>query len=124
MSLSFIDGLAASPAQTHRAVVMCRNRFFEGETLEVLSPGRGVFTIKPTRLVWHAADDASPDDVERRREGVLAGADPRVVGGTLCAVNVANRTMETYSFDCEEELRAGDILRVLRTDQCEGRTIE
>lgn len=124
VSLSFIDGLAASPAQTHRAVVMCRNRFFEGETLEVLSPGRGVFTIKPTRLVWHAADDASPDDVERRREGVLAGADPRVVGGTLCAVNVANRTMETYSFDCGEELRAGDILRVLRTDQCEGRTIE
>lgn len=124
VSLSFIDGLAASPAQTHRAVVMCRNRFFEGETLEVLSPGRGVFTIKPTRLVWHAADDASPDDVERRREGVLAGADPRVAGGTLCAVNVANRTMETYSFDCGEELRAGDILRVLRTDQCEGRTIE
>lgn len=124
VSLSFIDGLAASPAQAHRAVVMCRNRFFEGETLEVLSPGRGVFTIQPTRLVWHAADDASPDDVERRREGVLAGADPRVVGGTLCAVNVANRTMETYSFDCGEELRAGDILRVLRTDQCEGRTIE
>lgn len=124
VSLSFIDELAASPAQTHRAVVMCRNRFFEGETLEVLSPGRGVFTIKPTRLVWHAADDASPDDVERRREGVLAGADPRVAGGTLCAVNVANRTMETYSFDCGEELRAGDILRVLRTDQCEGRTIE
>ena len=124
VSLSFIDELAASPEQAHRAVVMCRNRFFEGETLEVLSPGRGVFTIQPTRLVWHAADDASPDDVERRREGVLAGADPRVVGGTLCAVNVANRTMETYSFDCGEELRAGDILRVLRTDQCEGRTIE
>lgn len=124
VSLSFIDELAASPAQAHRAVVMCRNRFFEGETLEVLSPGRGVFTIQPTRLVWHAADDASPDDVERCREGVLAGADPRVVGGTLCAVNVANRTMETYSFDCGEQLRAGDILRVLRTDQCEGRTIE
>ena len=124
VSLSFIDELAASPAQTHRAVVMCRNRFFEGETLEVLSPGRGVFTIQPTRLVWHAANDASPDDVERRREGVLAGADPRVAGGTLCAVNVANRTMETYSFDCGVELRAGDILRVLRTDQCEGRTIE
>lgn len=124
VSLSFIDELAASPVQAYRAVVMCRNRFFEGETLEVLSPGRGVFTIQPTRLVWHAADDASPDDVERRREGVLAGADPRVVGGTLCAVNVANRTMETYSFDCGEELRAGDILRVLRTDQCEGRTIE
>ena len=124
VSLSFIDELAASPAQAYRAVVMCRNRFFEGETLEVLSPGRGVFTIQPTRLVWHAADDASPDDVERRREGVLADADPRVVGGTLCAVNVANRTMETYSFDCGEELRAGDILRVLRTDQCEGRTIE
>ena len=124
VSLSFIDELAASPAQTYRAVVMCRNRFFEGETLEVLSPGRGVCTIQPTRLVWHAADDASPDDVERRREGVLAGADPHVAGGTLCAVNVANRTMETYSFDCGEELRAGDILRVLRTDQCEGRTIE
>ena len=124
VSLSFIDELAASPAQAHRAVVMCRNRFFEGETLEVLSPGRGVFAIQPTRLVWHAADDASPDDVERRREGVLAGADSRVAGGTLCAVNVANRTMETYSFDCGEELRAGDILRVLRTDQCEGRTIE
>ena len=124
VSLSFIDELAASPAQAYRAVVMCRNRFFEGETLEVLSPGRGVFTIQPTRLVWHAADDASPDDVERRREGVLAGADPHVAGGTLCAVNVANRTMETYSFDCGEELRAGDILRVLRTDQCEGRTIE
>ena len=124
VSLSFIDELAASPEQAHRAVVMCRNRFFEGETLEVLSPGRGVFTVQPTRLVWHAADDASPDDVERRREGVLAGADPRVAGGTLCAVNVANRTMETYSFDCGEELRAGDILRVLRTDQCEGRTIE
>ena len=124
VSLSFIDELAASPAQAYRAVVMCRNRFFEGETLEVLSPGRGVFTIQPTRLVWHAADDASPDDVERRREGVLAGADPRVAGGTLCAVNVANRTMETYSFDCGEELCAGDILRVLRTDQCEGRTVE
>ena len=60
VSLSFIDELAASPAQAYRAVVMCRNRFFEGETLEVLSPGRGVFTIQPTflpapiRALWAA----------------------------------------------------------------------
>ena len=124
VSIEFIDGIAASPAQTHRVRVACRNRFFEGEPLEVLSPGRGVFTVRPMRIVWHAGPDADPDDAEKRREGVVAGADPQVVGGTLCAMNVANRTMEEYSFDCDAELREGDILRVLRSGQCEGRTIE
>ncbi len=123
VSVDFIDGIAASPAQTRRVRVACRNRFFEGETLEVLSPGRDVFTIHPTRIVWHAGPKADSDDVERRREGVVAGADPQVVGGALCAVNVANRTMEEYSFDCDADLREGDIIRVLRSDLCEGRII-
>ncbi len=123
VSVDFIDGLAASPAQPHRVRVACRNRFFEGEALEVLSSGRDVFTIRPTRIVWHAGPDADPDDAEKRREGAIAGADPQVIGGTLCTMNVANRTMEEYSFDCDAELHEGDILRVLRSDQCEGRTI-
>ncbi len=124
VSVDFIDAIASSPAQPYRVRVVCRNRFFEGEALEVLSPGRDVATIRPTRLVWHADAKADPDDVEKRREGVLAGADPMVAGGTLCAMNVANRTMQEYSFDCDLELREGDILRVLRAGQCEGRRIE
>ena len=123
VSTGFIDSIAASPAQRYRVVVVCRNRFFEGERLEVLSPGRDVFTVAPTRLVWHAGSDADPDDVEKRKEGVIAGANPQMAGGTLCAVNVANRTMETYSFDCDAPLREGDIVRILRAGQCEGRTI-
>ncbi len=123
VSVDFIDGIAASSAQANRVRVACRNRFFEGETLEVLSPGRDVFTIRPTRIVWHAGPKADPDDVEKRREGVVAGADPQMAGGTLCAVNVANRTMEEYSFDCDAELREGDIIRVLRIGQDEGRVI-
>ena len=71
-----------------RVCVEMRNRFYEGETLEVLSPGAAFLTRLPVREL---------------RDG----------DGEPCTD--AKRVQEHYSFACEVALEAGDILRRRRT---------
>ena len=71
-----------------RVCVEMRNRFYEGETLEVLSPGAAFLTRLPVREL---------------RDG----------DGEPCMD--AKRVQEHYSFACEVALEAGDILRRRRS---------
>lgn len=71
-----------------RAKVTQRNRFFDGDELEVLSPGRPIRRFQVENL--------------------------RTALGQSC--ETANRTLETYLFDCNCELCSKDILRRKRAD--------
>lgn len=74
-----------------RAEVRCRNRFFAGDELEVLSPHRSVCTLRVENLA-------------ERYDGCDAPCEK------------ASKAMGLYAFDCEVELHAHDILRVRRKD--------
>lgn len=106
-----------------RVDVLCRNRFFEGEELEVISPDAAVRTVQVEGLVWHAGPDADLKDIERDGLGRIVGPDPSCEGGTLVAVEVANRTMERYSFAVPFELHERDIMRIRRDGQDVGRVL-
>ena len=102
---------------------LCRNRFFESEELEAISPDAAVRTCTVKRLVWHAAPGTDLNDIERDGLGRIIGPDPTCPGGTLVAVEVANRTMERYSFAVSFELHERDILRIRREGQDVGRVL-
>lgn len=72
---------------------ICRNRFWEGSELEVLSPKRPV-----RKLTVH--------DLRHLPEG-----------GAPCPVAVANRAMERYSFVSPFEVREHDIARIERAER-------
>ena len=116
-------GCAAEGDALFRVEVLCRNRFFEGEELEVISPDADVRTVRVENLRWHAAPETDPSDIERDGIGRLVGPDPSCEGGTLVAVGVANRTMERYSFTVLFELHERDILRIRRDGQDVGRVL-
>lgn len=73
-----------------RVFAICRNRFEEGEELQVLAPHTSPYAVKVRDLRWH------PEEGEPER------------------VDVANRTMETYSFEVDKPLEAGSYLRAIR----------
>ena len=75
-----------------RVTVTCRNRFYEGDALEALSPHQPVRPLMVKGL---------------RFEGAGAGPGP---------VTVASRAMERYSFTTGLSLAPHDILRVKRRD--------
>ena len=84
-----------------RVVVVCHNRFREGDELEVLSPRRPVARVRVRNLAWLPAPEL----------GEPAALTP------ACApvpVPVANRSAERYSFEAEPSLplAPGDYLRV------------
>lgn len=110
-------------SEPYRVETLCRNRFFEGEELEAISPDAAVRTCTVKRLVWHAAPGTDLKDIERDGLGRIIGPDPTCPGGTLVAVEVANRTMERYSFAVSFELHERDILRIRREGQDVGRVL-
>ncbi|MDO4442455.1 MAG: U32 family peptidase [Slackia sp.] len=110
-------------AASFRVDVLCRNRFFEGEELEVISPDADVRTVRVENLLWHAAPETDLADIERDGIGRIVGSDPTCEGGMLVAVGVANRTMERYSFTVPFELHERDILRIRREGQDVGRSL-
>lgn len=71
--------------------VTCRNRFYEGDALEILSPHAEVrtITVRNLREVFDAAEVSS---------------------------DLANKAMGCYRFESEEEVHPFDILRVKRKD--------
>ncbi|MGI6105509.1 MAG: peptidase U32 family protein [Raoultibacter sp.] len=75
-----------------RVKVACRNRFYEGDELEVLSPQKPVRLITVANLRLEYSDGQSE------------------------AVTTANRAMDTYSIDAPIDLAPQDILRVKRKD--------
>lgn len=75
----------------YRLVARCRNRFEEGELLEVLSPRVPVRELKVSNLKW------LPEDAE-----------------TSEPVAVANRATDLYVVDAPFEVQPGSFLRVRR----------
>ena len=75
----------------YRVVAKCRNRFYEGDELEVLSPHEPIRTIAVTRLA-------------------------EVYEGAQVPVEVACKAMAPYTFISSVELKPLDILRVRRKD--------
>ena len=129
-----VEAPAAAPAQEaegpRRAHVLCRNRFFEGETLEVVSPGQPVRQVTVTNLIWHADPNADWAEVEKKGQGRKLGPDPACPAtdtepsGSLVQVTVANRTMNHYSFDAPFAIKDLDILRIERSGLERGRVID
>ncbi len=81
-----------------RVEATCHNRFPEGGALELLSPRKPIAHLRVRNLTWLAAPDDPAGDVIPQ------------------PVPVANRTMETYAFETDVEMHAGDLLRA-RVDE-------
>lgn len=100
---------------TWRTIIHCRNRFYEGDTLELLSPHRDVIPIKVEDLhevfFVNAREDPSytpsPSSAHERSLDEEANA---------VSVEVANKAMGTYAFTSPIELHRYDILRAKRRD--------
>lgn len=89
-----------------RVWVKCRNRFYEGDRLEALSPH------KPVRSL-HVSDLHEVYHLESRKEASLPqGAQPY----DEMPCTVANKAMAPYAFTCFCRLAPHDILRVRRKD--------
>lgn len=79
---------------TWRVEVVCRNRFYEGDELEALVPGRAVERVRVRNLAWlPQASEEAPH--------------PAPVPAT-----VANRSAEVYAFTVVVPLAPGDYLRI------------
>lgn len=81
--------LESDSSRTH---IACRNRLYEGDVLEVLSPERPIRKVHIKNLAIVYSD------------------------GTEEPIELANRSMACYSFDTDAELSEGDILRSKRID--------
>ena len=80
---------------------LCRNKFEEGDTLEVLSPHQPIRAVSVQDLRYVGIDPEHP--------GFPPAAD--VFPGPVAA---ANRTMELYSFTVPFEVQPHDIFRIHR----------
>lgn len=97
--------------ETHdgRVKVACRNRFYEGDTLEILSP----------HYVLGDKGDTGVDDFNNA--GAVTSLEVRDLrlefsDGGFEPSETANKAMDTYSFATELALHPHDILRVKRID--------
>lgn len=122
---------------TWRTLVYCRNRFYEGDKLELLSPHIDVLTVPVEGLQEVFLADGRGEATDERffAEGdvleesfyeekdknltaseVAFGATP--LGPELSAipVEVANKAMGTYAFVTSVPLERFDILRAMRRD--------
>lgn len=86
-----------------------RNRFEEGDRLEVLSPGRPVRAVEVRGLRWIPASAGEGG-------GEVSDATRAALPDEPQAVSTACRAMERYLFDSTVELQPHDILRARRPD--------
>ena len=90
------DSSASDGGRSGVMFARCRNRFAEGEVLEVLAPHERPWTVTVRNLVWlpdPTEDDPNPAPVP---------------------VPVANRSCNLYRFEVERVAEAGAFLRVRR----------
>lgn len=89
-----------SDEEPKTVLVRCRNRFYEGDTLEVLSPHAPVRTVAVTNLaeVFEGFDEAGSPIV------------------TKMPCDTASKAMGLYSFEVPFDLHKHDMLRVRRKD--------
>ena len=82
------------PAASYWLVARCRNRFAEGDELEVLAPRQAVRNVEVKNLTW--VGDPAIDDAEF----------------VPSAVAVANRSCNLYRFEVPFDVEPGSFLRV------------
>lgn len=89
-----------SDEEPKNVLVRCRNRFYEGDTLEVLSPHAPVRTVVVTNLaeVFEGFDEVGSPIV------------------TKMPCDTASKAMGLYSFEVPFDLHKHDMLRVRRKD--------
>lgn len=87
---------ADNPAAGYRTVVHCRNRFYEGDELEVLSPHSPIDKVVVSQL----------KEVFDQPDGTQAFVD----------ADIANKAMGQYCFVSNKELHPYDMLRARRKD--------
>ena len=88
------EGAAGGATTRYRLITRCRNRYEEGDEIEVLAPRKAVQKITVRDLTW--LPDATEDDPS-----------PAPV-----PVATANRSCALYSMTVEEPVEAGSFLRV------------
>ena len=89
-----------------RVTAACHNAFEEGGQLEVLSPHRDVFLVRPRSIAWLAPADGGKPFVER---GEVSLEDVRA-NSVEFPVAKANRSKEHYVFFVGSKLQPGDYL--------------
>ena len=111
-----------------QTIVYCRNRFYEGDTLELLSPHREVTPVLVVGLeevfpVVDARDDEGLDNPEpkdasasKQNERCFDSNAGAVAIANTTPVEVANKAMGAYAFITPMPLHRYDILRAKRRD--------
>ena len=94
------DSASKSQRGRYRVMVKCRNRFYPGDTLELLSPGMPI-TPLAVRDLAEVFETKHEDGTVLRNE---------VPADSAC------KAMHPYTFTCDIPLRKRDILRVKRKD--------
>lgn len=93
------DVIASPDLPADKAVfVRCRNRFSEGDTLEILEPHKPIRSVQVSSLMWYpgAEEDSSA---------------PSFSTENAVLTDVANRSCNVYSFQCEEQPIPGSFIR-------------
>ena len=101
-----VGGEASTNTETYRITVLCRNRFFDGDTLEVIAPGCDSFSISISNVHLLVPREGKIPFVEQNvtYEQVKQNSYPQ-------RVSVANRAGEYYQFTCLKPLPAHSFIR-------------
>lgn len=111
-----------------QTIVYCRNRFYEGDTLELLSPHCEVTPVLVVGLeevfpVVDVRDDEGLDNPElkdasasKQNERCFDSSERAVAIANTIPVEVANKAMGAYAFITPMPLHRYDILRAKRRD--------
>lgn len=100
------SGEASTSTETYRITVLCRNRFFDGDTLEVIAPGCDSFPISISNVHLLVPREGKIPFVEQNvtYEQVKQNSYQQ-------RVSVANRAGEYYQFTCLKPLPAHSFIR-------------
>lgn len=89
-----IDSASASQPARYHLLTRCRNRYCEGDTIEILAPRKQVKQVVIRNLTWLPAPT---EDAPNPQPTPVA---------------VANRSCDLYRFDIDEPVEAGSFVRV------------
>ncbi len=92
---------------SYTLTLRCRNRFAEGDVLEILSPGRSSFELTVANLRWLPESAKDVDGLSAYSEY----ADVQYPDANV-PVEVANRSCNLYLVDCERAVQPGSFVRM------------
>lgn len=114
-----VRGCEPLPDGHYRVVVRCRNRFREGEILELLSPDAPVAEVKVDQLAelfGPSGEEVLATTGSSSSPEALAEVWPGASLFEPVATDVANKGMHLYAITTSMPLRPRDILRSTRID--------